>query len=163
MAEIKLLKLMQLEINRRTLQLEQSRAADGGDLSGPQQRELDDLASEQGRLADLLAKMLQALQGPGLMPFAGRNSKSTINALLDAVSAAPADDPRLPLARHTLAAALAQAGRGREALEQFRLLEPWVGAQPWTYHRDPVAAFDRARAIAILRAGRRSATAARSA
>ncbi len=111
----------------------------------------------------LMASFEQALQGPGLMPFAGRNSKSTINALLDAVSAAPADDPRLPLARHTLAAALAQAGRGREALEQFRLLEPWVGAQPWTYHRDPVAAFDRARAIAILRAGRRSATAARSA
>ncbi|MFF4140648.1 hypothetical protein ACFY0A_04485 [Streptomyces sp. NPDC001698] len=55
-----------------------------------------------------------------------------------------------------LAASLVLAGRGREALEQFRLLEPWVGAEPWTHHADPAAAFDRARALAVLRAGKRS-------
>jgi hypothetical protein len=111
----------------------------------------------------LEASFEQALQGSGPVPLAGRNPKSEINAVLNAVAAAPADDPRLPLVRHKLAAALVLAGRGREALEQFRLLEPWVGAQPWTYHADPVAAFDRARAIAVLRSGKRSATAARGA
>ncbi|MEV6738543.1 hypothetical protein AB0N14_17085 [Streptomyces sp. NPDC051104] len=94
------------------------------------------------------------------MPLAGRNPRSAIDAVLGATAAALATDPRLPLVRHTLAAALVLAGRGREALEQFRLLEPWVGAEPWTYHADPVAAFDRARALAVLRAGKRSVAAA---
>ncbi|WP_329365013.1 hypothetical protein [Streptomyces sp. NBC_01483] len=115
----------------------------------------------------LEASFERALQGPGPVPLAGRNPKSEIDAVLNAVAAAPADDPRLPLVRHLLAAALVLAGRGREALEQFRLLEPWVGARPWTHHADPVDAFDRARALAVLRSGgrsgRRSATAARSA
>lgn len=111
----------------------------------------------------LEASFERALQGPGPVPLAGRNPKSEIDAVLNAVAAVPADDPRLPLVRHPLAAALVLAGRGREALEQFRLLEPWVGAEPWTYHADPVAAFDRARALAVLRSGKRPATAARSA
>ncbi|MFF4792839.1 hypothetical protein ACFY2M_24385 [Streptomyces sp. NPDC001276] len=104
----------------------------------------------------LEASFERALQGPGPVPLAGRNPKSEINAVLNAVAAAPADDPRLPGVRHVLAASLVLAGRGREALEQFRLLEPWVGAEPWTHHADPAAAFDRARALAVLRAGKRS-------
>ncbi|MEU2596384.1 hypothetical protein [Streptomyces hirsutus] len=111
----------------------------------------------------LEASFERALQGPGPVPLAGRNPKSEIDAVLNAVAAAPTDHPGLPLVRHVLAAALVLAGRGREALEQFRLLEPWVGAEPWTHHADPVAAFDRARALAVLRSGKRSATAARGA
>ncbi|WP_236240825.1 hypothetical protein [Streptomyces sp. CC228A] len=70
------------------------------------------------------------------------------------MAAAAPGDPRLPYVRHILAGALVVAGRGREALEQFRALEPWVGAEPWTCHPDPAAAFDHARAVAVYRSGR---------
>jgi len=52
LAELKLLKLMQEEINRRTIELEDQRKHDGG-LSDEELEALDDLATEQGRLADL--------------------------------------------------------------------------------------------------------------
>lgn len=52
LAELKLLKLMQQEINRRTAELEDWQAA-GNVLSPGQEQELADLATEQGQLADL--------------------------------------------------------------------------------------------------------------
>jgi hypothetical protein len=103
----------------------------------------------------LEAAFERALQGPGPVPLAGRHSKSELDAVRAALAAVPADDPRVPLVRHRLAAALTLAGKGAEALEHFRLLEPWVGGEPWTYHANPVAMYDRARALAIVKAGKR--------
>lgn len=52
LAELKLLKLMQMEINRRTTELEEIRRRKGT-LSDEQLEVLKDLSAEQGRLADL--------------------------------------------------------------------------------------------------------------
>lgn len=52
LAELKLLKLMQMEINRRTMELEEIRRREGT-LSEEQLDILKDLSAEQGRLADL--------------------------------------------------------------------------------------------------------------
>jgi chromosome segregation ATPase len=52
LAELKLLKLMQAEINRRTKELEVLQQS-GTELTPDQQQELADLATEQGQLADL--------------------------------------------------------------------------------------------------------------
>ncbi|POX54334.1 hypothetical protein [Streptomyces sp. Ru72] len=107
----------------------------------------------------LEAAFERALQGPGPVPLAGRHTRSELDAVRAALAAAPAGDPRAPLVRHRLAAALTLAGKGSEALDHFRLLEPFVGAEPWTYHPNPVAAYDRARALAILRSGKRAVAA----
>ncbi|MBY8868821.1 hypothetical protein [Streptomyces sennicomposti] len=119
-------------------------------------REASASAPPQSLLAvlPLEAAFERALQGPGPVPLAGRHTKSELDAVRAALAAVPADDPRVPLVRHRLAAALTLAGKGAEALEHFRLLEPWVGAEPWTFHGNPVAAYDRARALAIEKAGR---------
>ncbi|GHF77854.1 hypothetical protein [Streptomyces griseosporeus] len=101
----------------------------------------------------LEAAFERALQGAGQVPLAGRHPKSELDAVRAALSAVPADDPRSRLVRHRLAAALTLAGKGSEALEHFRILEPWVGGEPWSYHGNPVAMYDRARALAIVKAG----------
>lgn len=59
MAELKLLKLLQEEINRRTTELEQSRAK-SGQLSPAEEAELAALAGEQGRLADMVYNLIEA-------------------------------------------------------------------------------------------------------
>ncbi|MFE2265617.1 hypothetical protein [Streptomyces griseosporeus] len=101
----------------------------------------------------LEAAFERALQGSGTVPLAGRHPKSELDAVRAGLAAVPADDPRSRLVRHRLAAALTLAGKGSEALEHFRILEPWVGGEPWTYHANPVAMYDRARALAIVKAG----------
>lgn len=53
LAELKLLRLMQQEINRRTTEIEKLHAKATA-LTADQERELDDLAVEQGKLADLV-------------------------------------------------------------------------------------------------------------
>jgi len=58
MAELKLLKLMQEQLNGRTRELEQTRDA-SQTLTDAQRHELTALAAEQGRLADLLLDMVQ--------------------------------------------------------------------------------------------------------
>jgi hypothetical protein len=65
--------------------------------------------------------------------------------------ALPADDDRLPPLRHLLAHYLLQAEHYDAALEQFQLLGRWCGAHPWTDAPDPVAEFDRGRALAAQR------------
>jgi hypothetical protein len=59
MAELKLLKLLQEEINRRTTELEGSRAK-SGQLSPAEEEELAALAREQGRLADMVYNLIEA-------------------------------------------------------------------------------------------------------
>ena len=57
LAELRLLKVMQQEINERTLRLEQERGRDGS-LTEPQQQELRQLQTEQGRLVELLQDVI---------------------------------------------------------------------------------------------------------
>jgi hypothetical protein len=59
MAELKLLKLLQEEINRRTSVLEESRA-NNGQPSPADEEELAALAREQGRLADMVYNLIEA-------------------------------------------------------------------------------------------------------
>ena len=56
LAELKLLKLMQQEINRRTAEIEKQ-AAKAQNLTPEQEKELDDLSQEQGKLADLVLNL----------------------------------------------------------------------------------------------------------
>jgi hypothetical protein len=58
LAELKLVTLLQAEVNRRTAQLEASRD-DAGNLPEPLASEMADLALEQGKLADLVTSLYQ--------------------------------------------------------------------------------------------------------
>ncbi|MCC2279467.1 hypothetical protein LKL35_29145 [Streptomyces sp. ET3-23] len=73
-----------------------------------------------------------------------------------AVHHAPSDHPVLPHVRHLLVWFLVRAERYGEAVEQLRAVDGHIGAVPWTYEQDPVAAYTafRARAVAGWQAGR---------
>ena len=58
-AELKLVKLMQEEIQRQTAELEKVRAA-SGQWTEDQARRLADLARDQGKLAEMVARMIEA-------------------------------------------------------------------------------------------------------
>jgi len=58
-AQLELLKSMQLEINRRTAELEEASLRRGGTLTEEQESELMDLAKEQGNLADIAFNLSQ--------------------------------------------------------------------------------------------------------
>ncbi|MFI8520256.1 hypothetical protein ACIGEZ_20875 [Streptomyces sp. NPDC085481] len=58
------------------------------------------------------------------------------------------DDERLPVLRHLLAHYMLRSMMYAPALEQFRLIGPWCGAQPWRKDGNPVMAFETARGTA---------------
>jgi hypothetical protein len=102
---------------------------------------------------------LHALRELALRPgSSARPSSRAAGDLLETVARSldlvPDDDRVVPGLRHLLAHYLVEARRYDAALEQFRRLGPWCGAQPWTDGRDPVAAFDLARGVAALGARR---------
>ncbi|MYT19610.1 hypothetical protein GTW69_04785 [Streptomyces sp. SID7760] len=55
------------------------------------------------------------------------------------------DDERLPALRHLLAHRMVQSMQYTAALEQFRRIGPWCGAEPWRAAGNPVMAFEAAR------------------
>ncbi|MFE5833991.1 hypothetical protein ACFQ8W_27625 [Streptomyces sp. NPDC056508] len=59
------------------------------------------------------------------------------------------DDERLPALRHLLAHYMLRARLYGPALEQFRLIGPWCGAEPWRKDEDPAKAFETARGTAV--------------
>ncbi|MFE4263665.1 hypothetical protein [Streptomyces sp. NPDC056883] len=59
------------------------------------------------------------------------------------------DDERLPVLRHLLAHYMLQAMMYGPALEQFRRIGPWCGAEPWRKAGNPVMAFETARGRAV--------------
>jgi DNA repair exonuclease SbcCD ATPase subunit len=63
LAEVKLLRAMQAEINRRTAELETLRKTDGS-LPPAAENQLTNLATEQGRVAELALKLVQSLGKP---------------------------------------------------------------------------------------------------
>ncbi|MGW8356651.1 hypothetical protein [Streptomyces wedmorensis] len=70
---------------------------------------------------------------------------AAVDAALADVAAADPGHPRLAEVRHLLAYYLYLQNRWDEALEQFRLLDGYVGALPWRYKGDPAAEFCRMR------------------
>lgn len=76
------------------------------------------------------------------------------NSALDAgIADAAACDPdhaKLPYLRHWLAYGLVAAGRNAEAIEQFRAVGGYCGAEPWTRWKDPAKKFCGSRAEAVL-------------
>ena len=72
LAELKLLLLMQQEVNARTIDLDRARQQDG--LTDQQQQELRDLRVEQGRLADLVLD---------LVPVQDNNEEALLDGLPD--------------------------------------------------------------------------------
>ncbi|WP_234381859.1 hypothetical protein [Streptomyces dysideae] len=69
-------------------------------------------------------------------------------ALADAAAADPSH-PRLPEVRHLLAYYLCLQDRDEAALEQFRLVDGYVGALPWRYKGDPAGEFCRLRDLSV--------------
>jgi hypothetical protein len=67
LAEVKLLKWMQEEVNRQTKALQDLRQQQGG-LQPDQQQRIDELAAEQGRLAELIEKLAQPPVSPLPLP-----------------------------------------------------------------------------------------------
>ncbi|GGX89164.1 hypothetical protein [Streptomyces hiroshimensis] len=81
-----------------------------------------------------------------------------IQAAQYAVAHAPSEHPVAPHVRHLLVWFLVNAERYPEALEQLQRVDGHIGAVPWTYTADPVAAYVAYRAMAV--AGRESPGAA---
>jgi hypothetical protein len=79
----------------------------------------------------------------------GAAAKKRLTTVADALASAPADDERLPVLWHLLAYYLGKAGMYEAALEQFRLIGPWCGAEVWRKQGDPIEAFHAARAVAV--------------
>ncbi|MFC9792984.1 hypothetical protein ACFVJI_10140 [Streptomyces sp. NPDC127584] len=86
----------------------------------------------------------------GAMPVTplGRKTLKQVAASFDLV--AP-DDERLPTLRHLLAHYMLRSMLYAPALEQFRLIGSWCGAQPWLKDGQPVKAFEAARGAAVKR------------
>ncbi len=79
LAQLKLVDLMQKEINRRTDELEEARMRRGGTLTEDQQHEAEDLAVEQGKLADIILNLSQPIDSnpeddPDSLPDVRRES-----------------------------------------------------------------------------------------
>ncbi|MFF8374800.1 hypothetical protein ACF07V_01535 [Streptomyces sp. NPDC015661] len=81
--------------------------------------------------------------------FTGPEVSALVDALAADVAAAPAGHPHLPEARLLLAWYLVRLDRHTEALEQFRIVDGFIGAFPWNYQADPAGAYVRAREKAI--------------
>ncbi|MFD7323878.1 hypothetical protein ACFV9D_22700 [Streptomyces sp. NPDC059875] len=86
--------------------------------------------------------------------YAAPELPALVDALAADVSAAPAEHLRLNEARLLLAWYLVELDRHAEALEQFRLVDGYIGAFPWNYYGDPAKAYVKARERAVRKAGR---------
>ncbi|MFE0631965.1 hypothetical protein ACFW3D_34055 [Streptomyces sp. NPDC058864] len=85
-------------------------------------------------------------------PVATAKVKGILAEVTRSLGRVPEDAGELPRLRHLLAHYLGENGDYDAALEQFRLIGPWCGAEPWTDKGDPAAAFHLARGIAAAKA-----------
>jgi hypothetical protein len=88
LAELKLLKSMQVEINRRTTELEERKVRDGS-LEDDAENELVELSQEQGHLADIVVNLIESMKAdpednPDSLP-AGDLDKELDDALLEGI------------------------------------------------------------------------------
>lgn len=72
-----------------------------------------------------------------------------VDAALRDVAAARPGHPRVAGARHLLAYFLTRQGRHEAAVEQFRMVDGYVGALPWTYSTDPAELYCAVRTQAL--------------
>ncbi|MCJ1677793.1 hypothetical protein MTF65_10655 [Streptomyces sp. APSN-46.1] len=75
--------------------------------------------------------------------------RAAVDAALEDLAAADADDPRAVWVRHMLAYLLFWQDRDAEAVEQFRHVDGYIGAQPWTYSGTPKSRYLYARDWAV--------------
>jgi hypothetical protein len=106
------------------------------------------VSPEGNPLAGTYLHALQELDSRKVPLPSGPRAVQLLDRVRVCLGALPADDDRLPPLRHLLAFYLLAAEQYDAALEQFQLLGRWCGAYPWTETSDPVAEFDRGRAIA---------------
>lgn len=78
--------------------------------------------------------------------------RAMLQKVATSLQTVPADDERLPRLRHLQAYYLVRAGLHDAALQQFRLIGRWMGAEPWASMYGSVQAFDLARAKSARRA-----------
>jgi len=102
LAELKLLKLLQHEVNLRTEKLQQAVAPDGKP-DDQQRRQFQSLADQQGRLADLLLQLLRPVQQkpedePAGEPQIPKHFLRDSQRDADRLAAAGTDDDRLAAA-----------------------------------------------------------------
>ncbi|MFJ4845259.1 hypothetical protein [Streptomyces sp. NPDC088733] len=111
-------------------------------------------APEGSPLAGIYLYALSELgERHGVMaPVANAKVKALLPDVVRSLNQVPEDDERLPRLRHLLAHYLGNIGDYDAALEQFQLIGPWCGAEPWTDSDDPIAAFQLARGTAAARA-----------
>jgi len=113
LAELKLLKLLQHEVNLRTETLQQAVAPDGKP-NEQQRRQFQSLADQQGRLADLLLQLLRPVQQkpedePAGEPIIPKHFLRSFPKGGARLAAAGTDDARLAAADHRFAAVPAAA------------------------------------------------------
>lgn len=74
---------------------------------------------------------------------------AAVDAALADLAAAGADHPQAPLMRHMLAYLLFWQDRDAEAVEQFRHIDGYIGAMPWSYVGTPKRRYLYARNFAV--------------
>jgi hypothetical protein len=104
-------------------------------------------------LAGIYLHALTELEGRKAALPADAAARKRLASAVEALAAVRADDAGLPMLRQLLAYFLGKAGMYEAALEQFRLIGPWCGAEVWSDQGDPVEAFHAARAEAVAKSG----------
>ncbi|MFJ8439901.1 hypothetical protein [Kitasatospora griseola] len=110
-----------------------------------------DGAPPHSPLAGIYLHALSELEGRGSGLPVGGAATARLAAVARALASVRADDDHVAGLRHLLAYYLGRAGMHAEALEQFRLIGRWCGAQVWAKQGGPVEAFHAARAEAVLK------------
>lgn len=82
--------------------------------------------------------------------------RAQVDAALADVAAADPAHPRLMEVRHLLAYYLALQGRHEAAVEQFRLVDGYIGALPWRYWSEPARKYTAMRDKAVRAAAKAS-------
>lgn len=112
-------------------------APPGSPLAGLYLHALDELAERSGSSA---------------LPTT-RTAKHLLEKVAASLAEVAADNEHLPALRHRLAFYMVRSGMYAAALEQFRLIGPWCGAEPWSKDGNPVEAFEIARGTAAKLSG----------
>ncbi|MCX4527736.1 MULTISPECIES: hypothetical protein [unclassified Streptomyces] len=103
-------------------------------------------------LLPLLAYFEQDTHDPELAAevfYKAPEIRGAVDAALADLAAADPDDPRAVWVRHMLAYLLFWQDRDAEAVEQFRRIDGYIGAQPWSYAGNPKSRYVYARDWAV--------------
>lgn len=90
--------------------------------------------------------------GPSALPTT-RAAKARLEEVAASLAEVAPENKHLPALRHLLAHYMLRSKMYAAALEQFRLIGPWCGADPWRKDGNPVVAFEIARGTAAKLSG----------